>query len=77
MLSSNENSNQPAELMEPEAGQDAGEIISALWAKLEPGQLDIFTWFMIVMLVSLLLTLKYTEKYLTLSASLHCAKGKS
>lgn len=73
MLGSNENSNQPAELMELEAGQDAGEIISALWAKLEPGHLDNFTWFMIVMLVSLLLTLKYTEKYLTLSASFHCA----
>lgn len=38
--------------MEPEASQDAGEIIPALWAKPEPGKLDSFTWFVIVLLIS-------------------------
>lgn len=36
LLSSNENSNQPSEVTEPEDGQDAGEIIPSLWAKQEP-----------------------------------------
>lgn len=40
--------------MEPDAGQDAGEIIPALWAKQEPvsGKLDNFIWFIIVISIS-------------------------